>query len=57
MRKIITDDKYIISLFDVLVKKTVKGEAFNRSDYYCGIANDVEIRVKNIMLSFKLCRE
>ena len=46
MRNIKIDFKYIVSLFDVLVKRTIKGEAFNRGDYYCGITNDVERRAK-----------
>ena len=46
MRTIKLKVKYIVSLFDVFVKNTINGETFDRSDYYCGITNDVERRAK-----------
>lgn len=46
MHKIKIDYKYVVAYFDIVVKKTIEGEDFDRSNYYCGITNDLERRAK-----------
>lgn len=58
MRRIKIDYKYVVVYFDIVVKNTTGGEDFDRSDYYCGITNDLERRSKEhnaVFMSFVEC--